>query len=259
MATLTRLPLHIRFDTPDKAVGVFNGSPKAPRGCDVSISIGIFYKENPLDLTNVSSLHFEIASGEKPESPRLVSKVIAAEDFATAILDKAQFLAGSAAHVVINLSGDELNPDLGNAASKNYYVILSGITTTGTRIAYGKGQFTIFEDGTSDTVTPTPEISAPTYLTAAQIMALLASLPAGGGGGDPIDYAVTARVGGTAGCLDAIATVALLKPKVKLILIGGALKGYSLSASTDAADGEAIVRPTDYNAATNPYQWISCL
>lgn len=258
MATLTRIPLFLRFDLPDKAVEIFTTTPKVPRGCDATVNIGIFHKGNTLDIANVSSLHFEIAVGDKPTSARLLSKVIPASEFTASQLDKAAFLAGTAAQVTFNLTADEMNPDLAGAAAKNYFVILSGITSAGTRIAYGKGTFTIFEDGTSDNANPPPEVSSPTYLTAAQIQALLASIP-GGPGGDSIDYTITALTGGAAGALDALATVALAKPKIKLIKVGGALRGYSLDNTTAAADGMQIVRPTDYNAATNPWQWVSCL
>jgi len=71
--------------------------------------------------------------------------------------------------------------------------------------------------------------------------------------------AITGLVGGTATDLDALATATLTPPLLKAVVIAGVLRIYQLQAGTDAADGDLVIRPTDFNNPANAKVWISVL
>lgn len=66
---------------------------------------------------------------------------------------------------------------------------------------------------------------------------------------------ITARTGGTSGCLDAIATTALAKPFLIAVVISGTAELWQLAAGTDAESVPFIVRPDDYDGSTNAVVW----
>jgi len=250
MSTITRMPLFLRFNLGADVKELFMGTARTPRGCDANLSLALFAKNQVLDLSNVASLKLEIADGNAPTSARLVSKTIVAASI-TPFVSKDQFAAGTAAHAVVNLTGDELNPDIGGASAKQYTIILSGVTSAGTKLFYGSGDFVIYEDGNSDNANPPPAITQPTYLTTAQVQALVASL-GGGGSGASVDFTIRSLTGGGAAALDGVTTAGRSLPYVKLIIIGDALQGWLLYAdAVTAADGAVIVQPLDYNAISN--------
>lgn len=73
--------------------------------------------------------------------------------------------------------------------------------------------------------------------------------------------AVTALTGGTTGCLDAIPTAGgavITGQIVEVTYLSGAINTtarYRLRAGTDAATAMFIVRPADYNGASNAFVW----
>jgi hypothetical protein len=66
---------------------------------------------------------------------------------------------------------------------------------------------------------------------------------------------ITGLTGGTADKLDAVPVSALPKPYVMWVLLSSGLTPFVLSATTETADGTWVVRPPDYHAVTQPYQW----
>lgn len=70
---------------------------------------------------------------------------------------------------------------------------------------------------------------------------------------------ITGLVGGTATDLDAIATLTLTPPLLKAVVLAGVLRVFQLKAGTDAADGDLVIRPTDFNNPANAKVWISVL
>lgn len=266
MPTLTRIQRSIRFNLESgTAVELFtNQAPRVPRGNDVALLIGLFNRGAPLDLSNLASLRVEIAAGVLPASARLVTKDLDAEDL-TALITKATFGAGVAAHATVNLTADEMNPGLGGALEKQYQLIVTGVTAAGTKLSYGSCPFVIFEDGADAGANPPPEVAPPTYLNTAQVNALIdAKIAAAGGGGggtgDGIDKTITSLVGGGAAALDGVATAALVLPQAKLVIVGGVLRGFQLVVdAASAADGDYVVRPVDFHAVNNPRQWKSIL
>lgn len=68
-------------------------------------------------------------------------------------------------------------------------------------------------------------------------------------------WEITARTGGTAECLDAIATTALAKPFLIAVVISGTAELWQLAAGTDSESVPFIVRPDDYDGSTNAVVW----
>lgn len=82
------------------------------------------------------------------------------------------------------------------------------------------------------------------------------TLAASGGGGSSL-APITALVGGTAGCLDAVPTAAGAVPTgniVTNVVISGGLQAWQLQAGTGAT-GNGITRPADYDASANARVW----
>ena len=67
-------------------------------------------------------------------------------------------------------------------------------------------------------------------------------------------YTVTGLTGGGATNLDGIATTSLTT-KMAALKIAGALAFYRLEAGTDAESSPTVIRPDDYNGATNAKVW----
>jgi len=251
MSTITRMPLFLRFNLGADMKELFMGTARTPRGCDATLNLGLFAQGQPLDLTNVATLKLEICDGGLPTSARLVSKTINAGSL-TPVITKEQFGAGATAHAIQVLTADEMNPDLGGAPEKRYTLILTGHTAAATKIFYGSGDFVIFEDGNSDNANPPPAITQPTYMTTAQVQAVIAALPLG----LALNAAVTTLTGGAANALDRVSTAALPLPTIQWILIGDTLQGWLLyNDAVTAADGKFTVQPVDYNVGTNPRLW----
>lgn len=71
---------------------------------------------------------------------------------------------------------------------------------------------------------------------------------------------ITALTGGTATCLDAVATVGVTAGRLITLVISDVLQIWQLKAGTEAEDESAgIIRPDDYNASTNAKYWIQRL
>lgn len=69
----------------------------------------------------------------------------------------------------------------------------------------------------------------------------------------------TALTGGAAGALDAIVTTSLTPPvNARVTTTGLVSYAYQLTAGTDAEDSPSVIRPDDYNAATNAKVWKLC-
>lgn len=87
---------------------------------------------------------------------------------------------------------------------------------------------------------------------------LILSTSTAGATSDPIRLDLTSFTGGTATCLDSLATATLVLNSILTIQPGGpgnALVRVQLITSTAIPIAGVIIRPVDYNAVTNPRQW----
>lgn len=71
---------------------------------------------------------------------------------------------------------------------------------------------------------------------------------------------ITALTGGTATCLDAVATVGVTVGRIIAITISDVFQIWKLKAGTEAEnEASGIIRPDDYNASTNAKYWLQIL
>lgn len=72
-----------------------------------------------------------------------------------------------------------------------------------------------------------------------------------------VRFELNQLVGGVAGCLDFVPTIALTADRtVFLTNIGGSVKTWVLTTTAAAADGQWIIQPVDYDAVHNQKQWV---
>lgn len=181
--SIERFPVRIRFNVESRsATDLSTNSTTAAiwRGNDIVIDVGVFHKGSPLALTNVALLTLQIKDKQNPTAGALAEVALNAADLTFSITDSG-FSAGSEQHGSFIFTSAQTNQSLNNAASRTFWLVLSGVTTTGKSLTYGALSLAIHEDNAG--VSSTPPVPAEEYYTKAEMDAILDTFTPGGGGG----------------------------------------------------------------------------
>lgn len=120
--------------------------PSFFRTQDIAIPIGIFDINNvAIDLTNLVYLQFTLKASQSALTP-LVVKTISASDI-TKSINYQDWLDGTAEQATIILTAADTDQGLQAEPSLDFWIVLQGLTTTGSRLSYGAGVLTIFDPG----------------------------------------------------------------------------------------------------------------
>jgi hypothetical protein len=171
--TLTRKRIRLQvFADQDSAIKDYltGATPVLWRGNDVQIELGIFFGAEVVDVTNIASVTVEAKESQTSPTSPVISKLV---DDLNAALTLATWQDGTGAHAVIPLTATETNIDLDGAAEKSFWLTVSAITTDAYAITLGTSYLQIREDNAG--TAGTPPTNDPTYLTAAETTALVAS------------------------------------------------------------------------------------
>lgn len=246
MATLTRFPLRVKFNVESRS-GVdqtsANSSSSIWRGNDISIGVGIYTKASTLDGTNIASLTLQIKDKQNPYTDALAEVEVLAADI-TAIITDAGFAAGTEQHAVFNFSSAQTNQNLNSASSRQFWLVLSGLTDAGKVITYGAVTLVINEDNAGTDTNP-PPVPASEYYDTTEINTLLALYQRGG-------------VLTSSAAIRALDSSTWAAGTVRMVDISGTDFGFiMLTAGTDADAGtdDGPWRDAAYNAGTHAFVW----
>jgi hypothetical protein len=171
MATLDRYPLRLQFDIERRLPTDLIASLSFWRGNDIKVDAAVYFKSVPLELSNIASLTLQIKLQQNPTAGALAETTVEAADIDTSISDAA-WLAGTEQHASFVFSSAQTNLDLGGGSSRQFWLVLSGLTNEGNTVTYGATPVNVYEDNAGDDSeppTPTDE-----YYTRAEVDALLA-------------------------------------------------------------------------------------
>jgi hypothetical protein len=138
--------------------------PAVWRGNDLQIEIGIHMAAALVtDISNFASLTVRILSDSTASAASLVSKTLSAGDL-NGSLTAEQWSAGTHQHATVSFSGEETSPVLGSSLSKQFWMVVSGVTndSPGRAITLCATTITIYEDGEGSEIS-TPEQAALIY------------------------------------------------------------------------------------------------
>lgn len=225
---------------------------------DLRLECGVFYgKTNTalslVDLSNwVSATCTFKALGSNNAAPgggdaNLAQKTVLAAAL-NAGMTAEQWAALTHQHVAFDFAEAEIN----NLTVGKVWCVITALLNSGKVIPIQFGTMEVVQDGYASAGTTAPE--AGTAYTKAEALALFAR--------DRND--ITARTGGGAAALDGIVTAAgavVTGQSVRTLSgAGGGRQEWMLIAATTAEDADAgIVRPDDYDGATNARVWKQIL
>ncbi len=156
-APISGVPIRLQVSTASAPavppIDVNTGLPPAQwRANAVSYQVGIFDVNGvSVDLSNVTYLQLTIAATQNAPANLIVATVLAGS--ITPTITRSAWLAGTAQNASFDLSAAATDVTLGAQPSQDYWVQLSGVTSTGTLIVYGAGNVTFYNSGSA---TPAP-------------------------------------------------------------------------------------------------------
>lgn len=116
------------------------------RAQDVSMQVGIFQPNNQsIDLSNLVSLSLIIQETPTSVSQVLNKVVVAADIFPT--ISRASWLDGTGQQASFILTAAETDVGLDGNDSKQFWMIIRGVTDTGQTLNYGGGYIRIYNPG----------------------------------------------------------------------------------------------------------------
>lgn len=174
MSTKERFPIRMRFNLEARSATDMtsaSGISSIWRGNDVRIDVAVYSSGTPLTLSNLASLKLQIKDKQNPTSAALAEVELLLAELDTSITASG-WEAATEQHGIFIFTAAQTNQDLLDQASRQFWLVLSGLTADGKAITYGAGVLTIHEDnaGFADPA-PTP---AENYYTTTETDALLA-------------------------------------------------------------------------------------
>ena len=145
---------------------------RIPRGNAVQVEVGCFYGEEPMDLSNLASITFEIRDAATRLAAAVAETITPSDPSWNDSITYAAFAAATAQNFLINLSSAQLN-QAATPAGTTYFLVISALTTDDPikQITLCAGDIVIWEDGAGQGDVPEPPESE-IYLTDVQIDAL---------------------------------------------------------------------------------------
>jgi hypothetical protein len=157
---LERSTLRLRVEA-----GVFYGladqltgeTPRAWRGADLEIQVGIFRLGAVVDLSNLTTLLVEVYDASRTGLPFLAAEIAAASLDNTLTLTTWQ--DATKQHGVARFTATQTNVVLGGR-ERPFWLVVAGVTTSGNKVTYGGGPLILVEDG-RDNGLPGPVVVTP--------------------------------------------------------------------------------------------------
>ncbi len=152
-----------------------NRTPFFWRGTDIQFELAIFYKDELLDVSNLTSLTLEVKPFATPTDAAVMTRTV---DVFNAALVEEGWDDDSDQHCVIPFTHEETAPDIGSGKDKTFWLVISAINGDGEKVTLGVTTIKAMEDGTGSEASPAP--GDPEYLTAVESAALF--MPRAGSG-----------------------------------------------------------------------------
>ena len=144
-------------------------TPVCWRGNDLQVELGLFFGPEVVDVSNLSTVTIEAKWSQTSEAPAAISKTIS--DFDSTVT-ASTWIDLTRQHAVVPLTAAETNIDLGGAAEKSLWLTISAVTSEGYSLTLGTSWLLVREDNTG--TAEDPPLNNPTYLTATEVITLLA-------------------------------------------------------------------------------------
>lgn len=174
MSTKSRFPIRVRFNLEARSatdMTSLSGTSSIWRGNDVSIDVAVYSSGMPLALSNLASLKLQIKDKQNPTSAPLAEVELLVAALNTTI-SASGWDAATEQHGTFVFTAAQTNQDLLDQASRQFWLVLSGLTDDGKTITYGAGALAIYEDNTG--FAETPPTPAENFYTTTETDALLA-------------------------------------------------------------------------------------
>lgn len=175
---LEYIPIWIALEPGVRAVPPVNIATKREaecwRGNDIEFNFGVFnLRGEAADLGNVATFNVVGRESDAPGATKLFERILLPEDI-TPVITGAGFKAYNERHAAVRFTKAETSVAMpSNQKVRKVWIVVYGLTDTGTELTYGAFWLWIFDDAGGEDGTP-PPIPPSTYYTQTQIDGLLA-------------------------------------------------------------------------------------
>lgn len=141
-----RLRLRVEAGVFYGVVDVLTGEvPRFWSGCDLRVELGLFYRKELLDVSNLETITVALYDETRSGLPFLTQTIQSANINATLTLD--QWDAATHQHAAATFANSQTNLAIGSRERKYWLAIGATTKTTGKKITAGAGPLIVVEDG----------------------------------------------------------------------------------------------------------------